>query len=68
MLDVRICHPVSKEYPGRSTADALNSAEVDKTAKYGEACRENGWLFRPFVMSTDGVLGDRAETVVRRIG
>ena len=68
MLDVRICHPVSKEYPGRSTADALNSAEVDKTAKYGEACRENGWLFRPFVMSTDGVLGDQAETVVRRIG
>ena len=68
MLDVRICHPAADSHIRLGTDTVLSNAEVEKTALYGDACRERGMLFKPFVVSTDGVRGAQAEVVIKRLG
>ena len=70
MLDVRICHPSAKSYVQKKqdTDAVLRAAEIEKTEMYGQACRERGWLFKPFVLTTDGARGGEAELMIKRIG
>ena len=67
-IDVRMFYPDAASV-GSSTIQALlKKNETEKNTKYKAACTSFGTEFEPFVCTTDGVLAEGAERVIKMLG
>jgi hypothetical protein len=57
----------AKSYRYCDPAKVIATQEREKKWKYLEPCLEQQSHFTPFVCSTDGLLGHKAETVAKRL-
>ena len=57
----------SKSQRSTSSENVLQKHEREKKKKYLEACLDQRRHFTPFVVSTDGLLGKEAKTLLKRI-
>jgi hypothetical protein len=72
LMDVTGIHklqilPVNPETGKRTVLTHILAREKEKNTKYRVHCRENGFLFQPFVFSTLGVLNGVADDFIREI-
>ena len=61
---------MSLDAPSHITTDShkvLQQNEVAKKAKYLDACLDQRKHFAPFVISTDGLLGNEAQQILQRL-
>ena len=67
IIDVRVTDLDAPSYVSRSPAKVLASHEQQKKKKYVEDCLHQRRSFCPFVISTDGMLGFEAKTLLKQI-
>ena len=67
-IDVRMFYPDAASAESSSIQALLKRNETDKNNKYKSACISVGTEFEPFVCTTDGVLAEGAERVMKSIG
>jgi hypothetical protein len=66
ILDVRVTDTDAKSNLSKDPAKVLEAHEKEKKKKYLEACLEQRRTFTPFVVSTDGLLGKEAKTLLKK--
>ena len=67
VLDVRMCDTDAKSYRSRDPHKVLLSHEREKKKKYLDTCAETRRDFTPFVLSVDGMFGEEAKNVIKRL-
>jgi hypothetical protein len=67
IIDVRITDVDAKSNLSKHSEKVLIVHEKEKKKKYLEACLEQRRHFTPFVVSTDGLLGKEAKTLLKKI-
>jgi len=65
IIDVRVTDLDAKSNRSRDPAKVLESHEKEKKKKYLEPCLKQRRHFTPFVVSTDGLLGKEAKTLLK---
>ena len=66
-MDVRIFYPDAHSYKEYSIESLIKRHESEKEGKYRQVCDSQNISFFPFVCSTDGVLGKKAELVLSQL-
>ena len=67
VIDVRVTNINGKSQRHLVPAKVLAKHEREKKAKHLEACLDQRRHFSPFVFSTDGVIGQEAKTLLKRV-
>ena len=67
IIDVRVTDTDAKSYRSKDPAKVLEAQEREKKKKYLQACLGQRRHFTPFVVSTDGLLGKEAKTLLRKL-
>ena len=67
-IDVQMFYPGAASAESSSIQALLKRNETDKNNKYKSACISVGTEFEPFVCTTDGILAEGAERVMKSIG
>jgi hypothetical protein len=67
IIDVRITDLDAKTNISRSPMKVLAQHEREKKRKYLEACLDQRRHFSPFVVSTDGLIGKEAQTMLKKL-
>jgi hypothetical protein len=67
IIDVRITDVDAKSNRSKAPVKVLATHEREKKKKYLEACLEQRRHFSPFVVSTDGLLGKEAKTLLKKL-
>ena len=67
-VDVRCIYPDAHSYRNTEITKLLDNDEKEKRDRYQKAVEAEGNRFRPFVVSTDGVLGPSARQLLLQIG
>jgi hypothetical protein len=67
IIDVRVTDLDAKSSISRDPAKVLVAHGKEKKRKYLEACLKQRRHFTPFVVSTDGLIGEEARTVMRKL-
>jgi hypothetical protein len=67
IVDVRVTDTDAKSYRSRDPHKVLASQEAEKKKKYLQACLEQRRHFTPFVVSTDGLIGQEAGELLKRL-
>jgi hypothetical protein len=67
IIDVRITDTDAKSNLSKDPAKVLEAHEKEKKKKYLEACLEQRRTFTPFVVSTDGLIGKEAKTLLKKL-
>ena len=67
-IDVRMFYPEATSARVSSIQALLKKNETEKNTKYKSACTSFGTEFEPFVCTTDGVLAEGAERVIKMLG
>jgi hypothetical protein len=66
-VDVRCLYPDARSYASTPVEKLLENDEKEKRDRYQQAVQAEGHRFRPFVVSTDGVLGPSAMQLMNKI-
>jgi len=66
-IDVRVCYPNAQSYQRIPTKTVLRNAEIDKKRSYEQHCRSLGHQFVPFILSTDGAIGEEAGKLIGKL-
>ena len=67
IIDVRITDVDAKSNRSKDPDKVLATHEREKKKKYLEACLDQRRHFSPFVVSTDGLLGKEAKTLLKKL-
>ena len=67
LIDVQIVNTDSMAHQNRTSEAVLKTAERSKKKKHLAHCQQQRRHFTPFVVSTDGLLGDEANALVKRL-
>jgi hypothetical protein len=67
IIDVRITDVDAASNRSKDPHKVLNTHKREKKKKYPEACLEQRRHFTPFVVSTDGLLGREAKTLLKKL-
>ena len=67
IIDVRITDVDAKSNRSKDPMKVLAAHEREKKKKYLEPCLEQRRHFSPFVVSTDGLLGKEAKTLLKKL-
>jgi hypothetical protein len=67
IIDVRVTDTDAKSNLSRDPAKVLEQHEREKKKKYLKDCLEQRRHFTPFVVSTDGLIGREAKTLLKRL-
>jgi hypothetical protein len=67
IIDVRITDLDAKSNISRAPMKVLAAHEREKKRKYLEPCLEQRRHFSPFVVSTDGLIGIEAQTMLKKL-
>ena len=67
IVDVRVTDVDAPSYKNSKPTNVIRSQETAKKKKYLAACHENRRHFTPFVCSTDGLMGDEADNLAKRL-
>ena len=67
IIDMRITDVDAKSNLSKHPDKVLIAHEKEKRKKYLKACLERRRYFTPFVVSTDGLLGKEAKTLLKKI-
>jgi hypothetical protein len=67
IINVRITDVNAKSNRSKDPYKVLATQEREKKKKYLEACLEQRRHFSPFVVSTDGLLGKEAKTLLKKL-
>ena len=67
IIDVRVTDTDAKSNLSKDPAKVLEAHEKKKKKKYLEACLEQRRTFTPFVVSTDGLIGKEAKTLLKKL-
>jgi hypothetical protein len=67
IIDVRVTDLDAKSSLSKDPAKVLENHEKEKKAKYLEPCLKQRRHFTPFVVSTDGLLGEEAKSVLKKL-
>jgi predicted transcriptional regulator len=67
IIDVRVTDTDAKSNISKDPAKVLEAHEKEKKKKYLEACLEQRRTFTPFVVSTDGLIGKEAKTLLKML-
>ena len=68
VIDLKVMNLDAKSRSKRSTATELSGGEREKIYKHQQACKDIRADFVPFVVSTDGCMGEQAQKFLRRLG
>ena len=68
VMDLTVMNLDAKSRCKSSTAAALSGGEREKIRKHQQACKDMRADFVPFVVSTDGCMGEQAQKFLRRLG
>jgi hypothetical protein len=67
IIDVRVTDTDAKSNLSKDPAKVLEAHEKEKKKKYLGACLEQRRTFTPFVVSTDGLIGKEAKTLLKKL-
>ncbi len=67
IIDVRVTDTDARSNLSKDPHKVLEAHEREKKKKYLAACRQQRRDFTPFVVSTDGLLGKEAKTLLRKL-
>ena len=67
VIDVRVVNAEASSYCRRDIESVLEGAENQKKKKYHNMCMANRKSFIPFVCSSDGVIGDEGQRILKII-
>ena len=67
IIDVRITDTDQKTYKDKDPLKVLEQHEREKKRKYLQPCLDQRRNFTPFVVSTDGLLGKEASTLIKNL-
>jgi hypothetical protein len=67
IIDVRVTDTGAKSNLSKDPAKVLEAHEKEKKKKYLGACLEQRRTFTPFVVSTDGLIGKEAKTLLKKL-
>jgi hypothetical protein len=67
IIDVRMTDTDAPSYRNREPVKVLESQEREKKKKYLQPCLDQRRHFSPFVVSTDGMLGKEATTLLKKL-
>ena len=67
-MDVRCLYPDARSYSNSTVEKLLENAEKEKKEVYQRLVQAEGNRFRPFVVTTDGVMGPSATKIIRQLG
>ena len=67
LIDIQIVNTDSRSHRNRSPEAVLKTAERNNKKKHLNHCQQQRRHFTPFVVSTDGMLGDEANAMVKRL-
>ena len=67
LIDVQIVNTDSRSHRNRSPEAVLKTAERSKKKKHLNHCQQQRRHFTLFVVSTDGMIGDEANAMVKRL-
>jgi hypothetical protein len=68
VIDLKVINLDAKSRCKATTTAALSAGEREKIRKHKQACQERRADFVPFVVSTDGCMGEQAQKFLRRLG
>ena len=68
VLDIKVIYPDAQSYINRSAQQLLKGGETEKIKKHGPACEARRANFVPFVVTTDGCIGEQAKKYMQRLG
>ena len=67
IIDVRVTHTDAPSYRDREPDKVLQSQEREKKKKYLNNCLQQRRTFTPFVVSSDGLLGREAKSLIKQL-
>jgi hypothetical protein len=67
IIDVRVTDTDAKSNLSKDPAKVLEAHEKEKERKYLKSCLEQCRHFTPFVVSTDGLIGKEAKTLLKKL-
>jgi hypothetical protein len=67
IIDVRVTDTDAKSNLNKDPAKILEAHEKEKKRKYLKSCLEQRRHFTPFVVSTDGLIGKEAKTLLKKL-
>jgi hypothetical protein len=67
IIDIRVTDTDAKSNLSKDPAKVLEAHEKEKEKKYLGACLEQRRTFTPFVVSTDGLIGKEAKTLLTKL-
>ncbi len=67
IIDVRVTDTDAKSNISKDPAKVLEAHEKEKKRKYLKSCLEQRRHFTPFVVSTDGLIGKEAKTLLKKL-
>ena len=67
IIDVRVTDSDAKSNLSKDPAKVLEAHEKEKRRKYLKPCLEQRRHFTPFVVSTDGLIGKEAKTLLKKL-
>ena len=67
VIDVRMSDTDAKSYRTKDPHQVLKTQENEKKKKYLETCVQMRRDFTPFVLSVDGLFGEEAKNVIKRL-
>ena len=67
IIDVRVTDNDAKSNISKDPAKVLDAHEKEKKRKYLKSCLEQRRHFTPFVVSTDGLIGKEAKTLLKKL-
>ena len=65
---MRCLYPDARSYSDSTVEKLLENAEKEKREVYQRLVQAEGNRFRPFVVTTDGVMGPSATKIIRQLG
>ena len=67
LFDFRVCNADAQSYANRPVTAVLDSLAQAKKTKHAQACRQRRADFRPFIVTTDGVIQREGQHFLRRL-